>query len=305
VLGSNKPEDTELEGGDPPCWAHLFEDELGLSPTEDQFGSLRPPLTATEKESDQVGTGSPSRDGLKLADRREQNEATEPRGVELWQWAEYYCPWSYIATVRLTKVMPDLQGRTTLRLRPFPLELIDGYAAPRDILEQEWWLAAIQEPAAEFAPFRGDDWPTTTLPAFEAAWCAARQGDDALIAFDLRVRRAFFAEGRNIGRREVLREIAVETGLDLPRFERDFAGDAARAAVVAEARLGRERFHVPGTPTLMLADGTRLRHPIAYPDMQNRVVVSVPALPCCGDGCYAATRSLIEEALATQPALSG
>jgi hypothetical protein len=65
--------------------------------------------------------------------------------------------------------MPELQGRAALRIRPFPLELIDGESAPRDILEQEWWLAAIQEPAATFAPYRGDDWPTTTLPAFEAA----------------------------------------------------------------------------------------------------------------------------------------
>ena len=25
----------------------------------------------------------------------------EPNLPELWQWAEYYCPWSYIAAVRL------------------------------------------------------------------------------------------------------------------------------------------------------------------------------------------------------------
>ena len=44
-----------------------------------------------------------------------------------------------------------------------------GEAAPRDILEQEWWLAAIQEPEADFSRFAGDDWPNTTLPAFQAA----------------------------------------------------------------------------------------------------------------------------------------
>src|SRR5215218_7392693 len=146
--------------------------------------------------------------------------------------------------------MPEFQGRATLRTRPFPLELIDGESAPRDILEQEWWLAAIQEPAAEFAPYQGDDWPTTTLPAFEAAWCAARQGDAALVNYDLRVRQAFFAESRNIGRWDVLREIAEETELDLERFDRDVNSGAARPSVVEEARLGRERFKVHGTPTL-------------------------------------------------------
>jgi predicted DsbA family dithiol-disulfide isomerase len=202
-----------------------------------------------------------------------------------------------VAAVRLHAIMPELQGRATLRIRPFPLELIDGESAPRDILEQEWWLAAIQEPAAAFAPHSGDDWPTTTLPAFEAAWCAARQGEEALATYDLRVRQAFFSEGRNIGKWDVLREIAAETGLDRQRFDQDLAAGQARSAVVEEARLGRERYRVRGTPTLMLADGTKLRHPIAYPQMEERKVVGVAALPCCGEGCLEATRAVIEQAV--------
>jgi predicted DsbA family dithiol-disulfide isomerase len=202
-----------------------------------------------------------------------------------------------VAAVRLHAIMPEFRGRATFRIRPFPLELIDGESAPRDILEQEWWLAAIQEPAATFAPYRGDDWPTTTMPAFEAAWCAARQGEEALANYDLRVRHAFFAEGRNIGRWEVLREIAEEVGLDRQRFDQDAASGEARPAVVEEARLGRERYRVRGTPTLMLADGTKLRHPIAYPHMEERKVVRVVALPCCGEGCLDATRAVIDQAV--------
>ena len=197
--------------------------------------------------------------------------------------------------------MPEFRGRATLRIRPFPLELIDGESAPRDILDQEWWLAAIQEPVADFAPYSGNDWPTTTLPAFEAAWCAARQGEEAHATYDLRVRRTFFAEGRNIGRWDVLREIAEETGLDRDRFNQDVASGEARSAVVEEARLGRERYRVRGTPTLMLVDGTKLRLPIAYPRMEDRKVVGVPALPCCGDDCLEATRGVIEQALRTSP----
>ncbi len=206
-----------------------------------------------------------------------------------------------MAAVRLHAVMPEFQGRATLRIRPFPLELIDGESAPRDILEQEWWLAAIQEPAAAFAPYSGDDWPTTTLPAFEAAWCAARQGEEAHASYDLRVRQAFFAEGRNIGRWDVLREIAEEAGLDRHQFNQDVAGGEARPAVVEEARLGREHYRVRGTPTLMLADGTKLRHSIAYPRMVDRKVVEVPALPCCGEACLEATRAMIEQALRASP----
>jgi predicted DsbA family dithiol-disulfide isomerase len=96
-----------------------------------------------------------------------------------------------------------------------------GEAAPRRILEQEWWLAAIQEPLAEFKPFEGDDWPTSTLPAFEAAWCARQQNEASFLDFDLRIRRAFFAEGLNIGRREVLLGLAAAAGLDTHRLAAD------------------------------------------------------------------------------------
>ena len=202
--------------------------------------------------------------------------------------------------MRLHTVMDEYQGRVRLRLRPFPLELAGGEAAPRDVLAQEWWLAALQEPAAAFAPYQGDDWPASTLPTFDAAWCAFQQGEAAGYDYDLRVRRAFFAESRNIGRREVLLEIAGEAGLDLSAFTRTLDSGAARDAVLAEARLGHERYGVRGTPTVMLDDGTKLRHPIAFPRMRQRTVVGVMPLPCCGAGCLDATRALFAQALQRQ-----
>lgn len=193
--------------------------------------------------------------------------------------------------------MPEYKGRVRLRIRAFPLEVASGEAAPRDILEQEWWLAAIQEPSAEFAPYESGDWPQTTLPAFEAAWCAFRQGEEAGLEYDLRVRKAFFAQSRNIGKREVLVELAEEAGLDVRRFERDLSGEEPRRAVLEELREGREVYRVRGTPTLMLPNGNKLRPPIAYPRLKDRRVVGVGRLPCCGEECLEQTRRLLEEAL--------
>jgi hypothetical protein len=59
---------------------------------------------------------------------------------------------------------------------------------------------------------------------------------------------------------------------------------------------------VRGTPTLMLADGTRLRLPIAFPIIRNRRIVAVRPLPCIGAGCLDATRALFARAL--EPAAS-
>lgn len=184
--------------------------------------------------------------------------------------------------------------------RAFPLEVYGGGPPDREELELEMWLAALQEPKAVFKPF-GKDWPVTTLPAFEAAWCAFQQGEAIGREFDLRIRRAFFAEARNIGQRGVMLELAREAGLDMEHFTRHFESGEARAAVLEEGKLGKEKFGVRGTPTVMLGDGTKLRHPMAYANIQDGRILSVGKLPCCGEGCYEATREMFEKALHREP----
>lgn len=193
-------------------------------------------------------------------------------------------------------IMPEYQGRVRFRERAFPLEIYGGGPPDRKVLELEIWLAALQEPEADFKPFN-DDFPTTTLPAFEGAWCAYQQDGTTGRDFDLRLRRAFFSEGRNIGRREVIFDLAREAGLDMDHFTRKFESDQPRIAILEEGRLGKEKYKVRGTPTIMLADGKKLRHPIAYPHIENGKIRSVGKLPCYGEGCYEATRAMFEQAL--------
>jgi hypothetical protein len=72
--------------------------------------------------------------------------------------------------------------------------------------------------------------------------------------------------------------------------------------VLAKARLGQEQYRVRGTPTLMLADGTKLRAPIAFPQMREHRIAGVMPLPCHGDECLQATCDLFERALTSAPA---
>ncbi len=199
--------------------------------------------------------------------------------------------------MRLAKIVPEYAGRLRLVVRPFPLEVYGGGPPDRAVLDQEWWLAALQEPAATFRPYTNPAWPTTTLPAFEAVWCARQQDEAAAHALDLRIRRAFFADSIDIGHREIYPDLAREIGLEMLAFNRLFESDQPRMAVLEEGRVGKEEYRVRGTPTLMLSSGQRLRHPIAFPSMQNDHIVSVSPLPCCGDGCYQATRALFDRAL--------
>ncbi len=193
--------------------------------------------------------------------------------------------------------MPEYRGRVRVRERAFPLEVYGGGPPDRKELEVEMWLAALQEPAAKFVPFQGGDWPSTTLPAFEAAWCAFQQGEQVGHDFDLRIRRAFYAEGRNIGRREVMLDLAREAGLDIGQFTRLFNSQQPRTAILEEGRLGKEQYRVHGTPTIMLSDGTKMRHPMAYGEIRDGKILAVGKLPCCGEGCYEITRTMFERAL--------
>jgi len=232
-----------------------------------------------------------------------QMTMSNQRIAELWEWAEYYCPWCYVTAVRLHQMQPEFAGRVTFSTRFFPIEFRNGEGPPRDILEQEWWLAAIQEPAASFVPFNGS-WPTTTLPAFDVVWAARRQSNAVAMELDLRIRRAFFGESQDIGNRNVVLEIARDMDLDFSRLESDSASPNARAAVAEEGLLGRERYHVRGTPTLMLADGARLHTPLAMPRMRDRKIVSMSPMTCFGPGCASETRALFDAALALEAALA-
>ena len=91
-------------------------------------------------------------------------------------------------------------------------------------------------------------------------------------------------------------DLAREAGLNMEHFMRYFNNGEARAAILEDGRLGRELYNVRGTPTIMLSDGTKLRHPMAYAKIHDGKILSVGRLPCCGEGCYKAIRELFEKA---------
>ncbi len=199
--------------------------------------------------------------------------------------------------MRPRQVEKEYEGRVRVRTRAFPLQLLGAPVAPRGLLAEEWWLAAVQEPAAEFQAFTGDDWPTTTLPAFIAVRAVADEDEALAHELDMRVRRAFFAESQNIGKEEVLLELVRDVGGDPAHVARAFSDPVVRAAVEEEFQLGRTRYGVRGTPTLMLEDGTRLHMPMATPRIVNERIMGVHKQTCLGEECLQATRGLFEQAL--------
>ena len=85
-----------------------------------------------------------------------------------------------------------------------------------------------------FTPWPRADYPNWSMPALEAAKCAAKQGDDVFERLHLRLYEAFFTRSVNIAEPGELGRVVADAGVDIARFTADFRAGAGRAAVVAD-----------------------------------------------------------------------
>jgi len=99
-------------------------------------------------------------------------------------------------------------------------------------------------------------YPNWSLPALEAAKCAALQGMDAFNRLHLPLYRAFFTESRNIADPKEVVKIAAEAGLDNERFLEDYRAGAGRDAVVKDYSEAVEE-GVRSIPTVIFPDTGR------------------------------------------------
>jgi predicted DsbA family dithiol-disulfide isomerase len=170
--------------------------------------------------------------------------------------------------VRLRKVKAQFGDRVDIVVKSFPLRPEpDPSVTFKGTSREEGWRRASAMGAADGAAFRlwdRDDYATWSLPALEAAKCAALQGPAAFDRMDEALFRAFFQETRNISRREELLPVAEAAGLDLPRFLADFDSGRTRAQVVEDYVEAVRRYGIRGVPTVIFNDSAKLvgAHPL-------------------------------------------
>jgi predicted DsbA family dithiol-disulfide isomerase len=171
--------------------------------------------------------------------------------VRLDVFSDYLCPWCYNAAVRLREIEADYGDRVSVHWRAFPL--IPGEQPDRRVTQKTrdgWQRIGAEEPRARFlSPTLDAPLPSSSIPAQTAAKCAERQG--AFPPFHDRLFTALFRDGLDIGRPDVLRDLAHEVGLDLARFETDYAGEAYEA-VLRDCAEGAAWFGVSALPTVVL-----------------------------------------------------
>jgi predicted DsbA family dithiol-disulfide isomerase len=217
-------------------------------------------------------------------------------------YSDVHCPYACLTVYRLRQLREEFRGRVVIEYKSLALEYVNKRPTPKPILDIEAPVLLLEEPQIPYQPWytAASEWPVTMWPAFEAIKCAERQSPDLASQLDWTIRAAFFGQSRCISMRHVLVDLVAEAGLDLGRFAEDFDGGVAKRQVLEEARDGRERLKVPGSPTLVLPSGKQIAAPglpdVQLDEAQHYRLTAIRPAPCSGPACLDLLRRILAEA---------
>jgi predicted DsbA family dithiol-disulfide isomerase len=160
-------------------------------------------------------------------------------------FADVTCPFAHVGLRRFVARRAEFgAARPILRVRAWPLELVNGEPLDRDLVTRH-----VDELRAQVAPdlFRGFDagvLPLSSMPAFELVAAAYEVSDPAGEHISLKVRDALFEQGLDIGDPDVLRELAANERITVRH-------DDAEPIVMHDYEEGRRR-EVRGSPEFFL-----------------------------------------------------
>jgi predicted DsbA family dithiol-disulfide isomerase len=177
--------------------------------------------------------------------------------------SDVVCPWCYLGEKRLEAALADESGPVTVRWRPYQLDP----TIPADGLDRAEYMEKkfgksgtlqsvhdnLTRLGAEVGlPFAFDkiERSPNTLDAHRLIRWAASAGVQEKVVD--RLFKAYFAEGRDIGDRAVLIEIAGECGLDAKLVQKLLA-DGADADLVRQEIEQAQAMGVSGVPFFIFA----------------------------------------------------
>lgn len=158
--------------------------------------------------------------------------------VEFTIFFDFGCPWVYRIARFLNFVREEGTYDPVVTWRAFPLEQVNAPDGP------EWGLWEKESRIR-----------SKGRAAFEAAFAAKRQGDEAFKKFHWGLLRARWEEDLDLGRRASHLAVAEEAGLDLAKFEQDLDDPALLAEVGEDYTFARNTYGVFGTPTVVFPNG--------------------------------------------------
>lgn len=122
-----------------------------------------------------------------------------------------------------------------------------------DYIASHFERANGREKGIVFNPWKSGPYPTWGMPALRASKAAALQGKEKWRSFHLAVMKAFYTEGRDISKSEVLEEVAKEKGLAMDAFIEECRNQKWEDLVYEETRRAQEVFGIRSIPTVVVA----------------------------------------------------
>lgn len=180
---------------------------------------------------------------------------TEDGPVRAYVYWDYSCPFSYVASHRLRRLADERPLQ--VHWRPFEVHPglpEEGIPARELGYGPDQWSRLLDSVAgmAEEAGLELDvpDFvPRTSVP-LQAALFAADLGARDFDRLHESLFRAFFVDGRNIGRRETVLEVAESAGVDAEGLERALE-DERYAEELRRVHAETDRYDIDGTPTVL------------------------------------------------------
>ena len=160
-------------------------------------------------------------------------------------FADLSCPFTHVGLRRLVELRASL-GRpdVQLRVRAWPLEIVNGQPLDRDFIAEEVEDIRKQVAPDLFQGFSPSAFPATSLPALALAAAAYGRDLDTGERVSLALRDLLFEQGVDIADIAVLRGLATEHGVEFdPTDKRAVLDDHAEG--VERGVIGSPHFFTP------------------------------------------------------------
>ena len=182
--------------------------------------------------------------------------------IDVEVFSDFVCPWCPVGERRLEQALALVGEPVRVTFRPFELnpDLPKSGVDRRAYLEKKFGGAAQYEQlsalvkqagASEGFEFAFDKIERTsnTRDAHRLSALAASLGQQKPLVDGLF--RAYFQEGRDVGDRAVLRDVAIKAGLDAARVDALLAGDELFDDVIQQERRAHE-LGISGVPAFVV-----------------------------------------------------
>lgn len=170
-------------------------------------------------------------------------DSLDDRRIMVVYYTDPLCCWSWALEPEWQRFRRDFADRITWRYRMGGLirnwqsfsDPLNSVGSPAQMAAYWYQVKQTAGVSLDEAVWEEDP-PASSYPACIAFKAAELQGPEAAERYLLRLRKAAMLEGRNIARRDVLRDLAYDvasdpsSGLEMPRFEQDLASDVPAAA---------------------------------------------------------------------------